>query len=866
MHNKTEHILSLFEHQVSLHPEKTAVRSSGNGMTYAGLNAQANRWARYLIAHNLGGKPVGVSLGRSATVIEVILGILKAGSGYVFIDPRYPDERKKYIVEDAGISLLITSRNIAHPAFDPIVFIEDAPVDRYSGDHPGTSYDNENLAYIMYTSGSTGRPKGVELTAGNILCYIQAIRQVLGHVPEDIFMHTASFSFSSSVRQYFGPIVSGCTLVIADEDQTKSLHALLGLIKREKITFIDTTPSIWKYGLAQIDGLPQAEKTALIHTAIRGIVFSGDMLPAQLINKIRNTLVPVPSMFNVCGQTETIGGFAFAIPGDFIRESGTIPIGYPLPGYDFLALDDERKHVAPGEVGELYISSESVGNGYHNKPELTEQIFFQGSTFGLRSRVARIGDLIRYYNDRPVEIMGRRDFQIKIRAVRIDPNEIESVAAEIPFVKESTVVPFENKVGETAIAVFAVAFPGTVPNANTLRNHLKSKLPETYLPEKIIFIEKFPLNPNGKIDRKALQVIALKHTSDDAGNVPNAFKNEIEKSLYNLYSKILDIKDFSLDESFFDLGGHSLKAVELTDIMETLFNKKVPMDLVYRYSTVTKLAACIESLEQNDFTSNLINIKPEGNGIPFVCIHGDDANFFIPKYLGAETPFYGYFHQGRNGEKVRYSDIESIASTYTDELLKVRPRGPYILAGYSIGGVIAQAMIGFLHEQNQEVKLLVLFDTESPEYNGKRVKGRKVFHDIVQAGNPVVADTNTAKNGLIDRGFSYARFRWFNASYHIGAFLANAGFKVPLLLRNSYIMGVYRRARSRYKPHKTGVNTLLFRATRDNFEDYDLGWGRFITGETKIVEIDSDHDRIIKEPFIRQISEEMARDIISIPR
>lgn len=865
MNMRTSHILDLFATQVSRFPEKAAIRSAGDSVTYRELDRISNQWANFFLTHGAGGKCIGITLNRSAVIPQIILGVLKAGSVYVFIDPRYPEERKRYIVDDSGIQLLITSRQTEPmDTLLPVIYIDDHPLKGMASDPPGVELRGENLAYIMYTSGSTGRPKGVELTAGNIHCYITAVSQVIRPVPEDIHLHTASFSFSSSVRQYFVPLANGGTLVIADEDQVKSLPALLGLIKAEKVTMADSTPSLWKYGLVQIDGLSVTERNALTNTSIRHIVFSGDMLPAQLINKIRQTLVPAPAMANICGQTETIGGFGFAIPADHQQESGTIPIGYPLPGYTFLALDEHQNPVKPGEVGELYISSGSVGNGYHHNPELTERIFHPAGHFkGTDHRTARIGDLIRFYTDRPVELLGRADFQIKIRAVRIDPAEIETVACELPFIREATVVPFENSNGETAIAAFVLPKQEMQIEVHLVRNHFKAKLPETYLPEKIIPIDKFPLNPNGKIDRKALQAMAVSHVSESGSGSPVTFRNEIEKSLYNLFSRVLDIRDFGMEESFFDLGGHSLRAVELTDIMETLYNKKVPMDLIYRFSSVSTLAARIENLEENDMHANLIPFKPEGKGIPFVCVHGDDANFFIPKYLDEQTPFYGYFHQGRNGEKMASTGIEDIAIRYVDELMKVRPRGPYILGGYSIGGVIAQAMIPLIRKRGQDVRLLVLIDTESPDYKGNRIKGRKVF-GVAEPFSRKTDSANSPDNGVLTRVNAFVRARWFNYSYYIGAVLSSLGIRVPLQLRNPYIMGTYRRAREAYHPETTVVDAVLFRATLNNLDSHDLGWKRFLKGDLTILELDTDHNNIIKEPFIGYLSGQLAGIIRAI--
>jgi thioesterase domain-containing protein len=287
--------------------------------------------------------------------------------------------------------------------------------------------------------------------------------------------------------------------------------------------------------------------------------------------------------------------------------------------------------------------------------------------------------------------------------------------------------------------------------------------------------------------------------------------------------------------------------------------------MIYRNSSISELAGRIESLEQHDEQSNLIPIKPEGSGIPFVCVHGDDANFFIPKYLSEQIPFYGYFHQGRNGERIRNTGIDSIAAKYVDELLKVRPTGPYIIGGYSIGGVIAQAMIPLIRGKGQEVILLVLIDTESPEYRGSRITGRKVFNDaeITLAGSEHISPAK--RNNFWNRIVNSLKIRWFDFSYYIGLFFAVLSIKIPLSLRNSYIMGTYRRARRTFRPQPVHINTLLFRSTINNLDTYDLGWGRYLTGKLKIIETETDHNKIIKEPYIRHISAVLSCEISSMP-
>jgi len=293
-------------------------------------------------------------------------------------------------------------------------------------------------------------------------------------------------------------------------------------------------------------------------------------------------------------------------------------------------------------------------------------------------------------------------------------------------------------------------------------------------------------------------------------------------------------------------------------MLERIFSKKITVDLIYRYSSVKQLASAIEKIRPTPVAPSLVCIQPLGNLPPFFCVHGDDANFFLPRTMGTNIPFYGFFHQGHNGEKISHTSITAIARKYLAEITQEKPSGPYIIGGYSIGGVIAYEMACQLINQGQQVALLFLIDTVCPGYNGKIRLGRTVFNNT---GNNL-PDRDSTPVKPTARMKQVIQERWFKLAYYPSLFLTMLNIKVPLSLRNSYIMGVYRKARKQYRPSTTiPCNAILFRSTIHNYEDYYLGWKPYFNEDPLVYEIDSEHITIIKEPYVRILAETIAKII-----
>jgi amino acid adenylation domain-containing protein len=860
-------IVCAFESQAGLNPDKTAIIFRGKQYSYRAVNSKANQLAHYLIEAGLRDVQIGISHLRSENIIISILGVLKAGCTYVFLDPHYPGERIRYILQNSDIRLLISSDLSMLPTGGSAVKIikpDSKHLSKYSTGNPGITIPPDSSAYIMYTSGSTGKPKGSVISHSNVIHYIEAINKVVNVTGKDRYLHTASFSFSSSVRQYLLPLLNGITLVIADERSGQSLIKLLQLIKDNGVTIMDSIQSLWKYGVVQLERLPETEKNTLVNTGLRLVIFSGELLPGQLISHIKSLFSSyTPSYINLYGQTETIGGVAYPLPTDFTMDRGSVPVGYPLANTTVHILDQAMKPVARGEYGEIYISGPSVGKEYYKNPVHTGKFFIgnQGEG-GTDVRLFRTGDIARINEENIIEITGRSDFQVKIRGIRIETAEIEETLNNHPGVEESIVVSFEDEHQETKLAAFIVKRSAGQLNITQLKDYLRKILPGAFIPEKIMKIDNIPLNPNGKTDRKTLRSIAAMSHADKDQSIITMHENEIQNTIHILFSQLLDIQSFQHTESFFDLGGHSLKAVELAEMMEQIFNKKIPVDLVYRYSSVNQLASAVERIKPKAVPTNLVCIKPGGYLPPFFCVHGDDANFFLPRFLGNDIPYYGFFHQGQNGEKILHTGISAIAGKYVAELVKEKPSGPYILGGYSIGGVIAYEMANLLISQGHEVALLILIDSLCPGFHPKEKPGRHVFKKT--ENTLPEKDSLTSPVKPMTQIKQKIQEKWFKIAYYPCVLLTLLNIKVPLSFRTSYIMGVYRRARRQYRPSTCiPCKAVLFRSTVNNYDDFYLGWEPYLKDPLQVYEIDADHHTIIREPQVRTLAELISKTIAS---
>ena len=572
----------LFSERAKTHPDRLAVVSRKGELTYAELDAKANRLARYLEERGVGPeKIVGIALERSVETVVAVLAVLKAGAAYLPLDPSYPSERLRYMLEDAGVDLLITEERLLGrlPAFSGAVV-------RLDSDWPeiallpdadlATAVHPRNLAYVIYTSGSTGRPKGVMLEHRGLSNTIDVHRERYEIFDESRVLQFASFSFDASVSEIFTALTSGSTLYVADGDMLLSSRDLLDALRNWRITNVTLPPSV-------LAVLPQQDLPDL-----RVVVSAGEACPPDVAERWSKGR----KFINAYGPTEaTIGVTVF----DWDGRSGlaNLPIGKPTRGSRIYILSPSLEPVPAMVPGEIYIGGVGVARGYLGRPELTAEKFIPDAFSGEEgARLYRTGDLARFLPDGNIEFIGRVDHQVKVRGFRIELGEVEAAMAAEPEVAEAIALALDDGSGGKRLVGFVVPENGGEVQGPELRARLQKLLPDYMVPASILVLDAFPLTPNGKVDRKALARLAKEQTVLRTEFVDA--KSEVEKQIAAIWREVLSLDRVGVNDNFFDLGGHSLALMRVHDRLESTFERQIPVVELFKNPTIRALASFIQ--------------------------------------------------------------------------------------------------------------------------------------------------------------------------------------------------------------------------------------------------------------------------------
>ncbi|HZD94891.1 MAG TPA: amino acid adenylation domain-containing protein, partial [Candidatus Sulfotelmatobacter sp.] len=564
-----------FERQVGRTPNAIALTSDGVSLTFAELNCRANAVAERLIGMGAGPDVlIALCVERSVSMLVGLLGILKAGAAYLPIDLRYPAERVAFILEDAGVPLLISQRSLEdtlpkHQA--SVLFLDDVAEPR--NENIGNRATLDNLAYVIYTSGSTGKPKGVEVLHRGLTNVVHSFQQLLGFGTDDVLVATTTLSFDIHVLELFAPIQAGSRLMIATDEQAQDPTRLIALLETSGATIYQATPVRYRMLLeAGWKGMPKLQ-----------LLCGGEKMSPELGDQL---LTRCATLWNVYGPTETtVWSSATRIEAD----GQPITVGKPIANTTFYILNPQMKPTPMGAPGELFIGGEGVARGYRKRPQLTQERFV-ANPFG-EGRIYKTGDRARYRADGRVELLGRNDDQVKVRGFRIELGEIEHALESLPDVLRAAVVVHNDGEDQNIIA-YLVPVPGVPLPPAELRGALLQTLPEYMIPAVFVPIDAMPTTPNGKLDRKALPapVMAARKTRD---SVPPGTSAEI--TLARMWESLLKVEKVGIHESFFDLGGHSILAARLMAQIRSSFGIQLPQHHIFRTPTISGLAALIES-------------------------------------------------------------------------------------------------------------------------------------------------------------------------------------------------------------------------------------------------------------------------------
>ena len=811
---------TLFDEIAAQHPKRTALRLGDEHLTYAALQDRVHTLAAQLREEGIApGEPVGLCVERSFDMVTAMLAILRCGGAFVPFDPSYPAERLSFMFEDTQCRILLTQRTLkdALPMHNArVIFLDDARRSAGSPSDPqGTA---TSPAYIMYTSGSTGTPKGVVVPHRAVVRLVRE-QNFLPFGPDQVFLQLSNISFDASTLEIWGALLNGATLVL--QPQLKpTLQEIVDTIDRNRVSVVWFTAGLFNLIVDQhLDRLK----------GVRHILAGGDVLSVPHVRKALKELGP-GVLINGYGPTEnTTFTCCHSIDEDARIRSG-VPIGKPLMHTSVFVLDEKLQPVAIGEPGELFTGGDGLALGYWRRPELTSERFVPDPrTPG--AMLYRTGDLVRWAQDGCIEFIGRADGQVKVRGFRIEPGEIEALLSTHPQVKDRIVVARDDRGGEKQLVAYVVP-SGELDAAAAdglileLRELLRSRLPEHMVPSAFALLPQLPLTANGKIDRDALPAPQMRTQHIAAQYTPP--RTDVEEMLCSVWARVLAVERVGIHDNFFDLGGHSLLGIQLlAEIEERSGHQSISLKDLVSAPTVAGLASLIDHQDtpQGEWT-NLTVIQGRGRRMPFFCVHGDEVNHFLPRYLGNDQPYYGFAHQGEDGRPIRYTSVEDIAAHFIKEMRSVRPKGPYLLGGYSFGGIVAFEMATQLAAAGDAVPLLLLFDTYAPFTHGAAM----------------------AEDQATLRPLKELVLRSAVQVLHA------LGRPLPAKLRHFHIIDTYDRATMAYKPKPYSGPITVLRAEHA-WGPEDKGWGALAHGPLIVRNIPGDHFSMVKEPAVNTLVE-----------
>ena len=877
----------LFEAQVVRAPGAVALCFEQQALTYGELNRRANQLAHYLRARGV--KPeatVAVCLERSLDLIISLLAVIKAGGAYVPLDPAYPPERLRLILENARTVAVITDEAVAKRlretggigSSDVIRLSREwKTISQESEEQVASGVSDQNLAYVIYTSGSTGRPKGVQVTHQNLVSLLQAG----GTFPfdqHDVWSVFHSFTFDLSVWEIFAPLVRGSRLVLVPLRVAQSPALLFDLLRTEHVTILHQTPSLARHLLGFTRAAAVDVKRDL---KLRLLVCGGEALPGELSAQLLEWDIRI---WNFYGPTEaTVWATTHVVDENDAKETNS-RIGRPLSNTEVFILDDEQRLLPPGVIGELCIGGGGVARAYLGAPSETA-LKFVPHPFSNQpgERLYRTGDLAQYLPDGQIRYVGRVDQQVKFRGYRIQLGEIEAMLIEHPSVNECVVVVRDESDNQKRLVCYVTEEAGAQfkLSYDEMRQFLEQRLPEYMVPTALVKVERIPLTRSGKVDRRALPALEAVDLSSTQPYVEP--RNLDEALLAGIWANVLGRERVGINDNFFALGGHSLLSPGIISKVKEIFHTELPLRILFEAPTVAALAKRIKRQARIEtatpYWSPVVAIQSAGSKRPLFCVHpgGGGVSCYrdLSRLLGMDQPFYGLqaaeVGDGEAGE-YQYQSLEATAADYVKAVREAQPDGPYLLGGWSAGGVIAFEMAQELKRQGQAVALLALFDAMPRSVGtGKVDDGALAF---------LVAREIAANSGK-SLPVSFEGLQKLEAEAQVGYLLEQLKLAnvLPQEMELSSFARILKGIRTRnehlerYEPRVYPGRITLFRGSEIDSDfikaqnaldwneidafDPTNGWSRLSTEPIEVHEVPGHHYTIVRTPNVEVLARKL---------
>lgn len=845
----------LIDEQAERTPNGTAAIFGDQSISYAELRHRSDQLAAHL--DGLGIRPgdlVGLCLTRSLDMLIALLGVLKTGAAYVPLDPDFPASRLAYMVENANAALILTESEVVEslPALEgrPRLLLDQAREVLYAGSEapPAIPADPESLAYVIHTSGSTGKPKGVQIPHRAVVNFLLSMRERPGLTAEDRVLALTTLSFDIAVLELYLPLITGAAVVLTTRADARDSFQLIERLKANPVSLIQATPATYRMLLdANWKGDPGLK-----------ILSGGEPLPPDLAERL---LARGKELWNMYGPTETTVWSAIQ---QVENPEAPISIGRPIANTQLYILDPHRNPVPVGAVGELWIGGSGTATGYLNRPDLTEERFIPNPFSADGGLIYNTGDLARYRADGRVDCLGRADFQVKISGHRLELGEIEGALKGCPEIEDAVVMAVDAEGGGKRLAAYYIAAAGAdrgtdrgaTSMTSRLRAALMESLPDYAIPGIFVALDRFPLTPNGKVDRKALPAPGAAAAPQERELVPPYTPEQ--EALCEAYEQVLQRHQVSIKDNFFELGGDSLRAIQVIDRLHHR-GLELRVESMFRYDTVEELATVITSRHtgSDDRRSSgiedcLVTLR-DGDPTrfpPLFLVHSPPGDLLgygnLVQALDADQPVFGFQSRGLFDPDAAQDSIEGMAADYCRLIERHFPDTPFSLAGWCLGGSVAYEMAHQLRAIGRPPALLAVFDTfglaprrlRMVYYLGKLVSmilvGPKGWLPYAKAKIERQPDPDQALG-----------FRQDAELEHVGIFANRA------LVREKNMAAIFA-----YRSKHYGGDLLVFPAAVQDptkLPGLFYGW-RTLVKRLKIVIAPGEHNTMLKPPHVEQLA------------
>jgi amino acid adenylation domain-containing protein len=856
-------IYELFRENSLLFSDQVAITSSKKQYTYSETNYHVERIAGLLQKKGLKhGDFAAICAHRTAELPILLLAIMACGATYVPLDPSFPLERRKMMIEDSSPTLLLCAEEFAAelqtPWIETIVLNKDFLSNSNGIEFKSVEHVKDQLAYVLFTSGSTGRPKGVKVKHQSVINLLLDLKTKLEIGKGDHLLALTTISFDISVLELFLPLLSGAAVHIATKEQGMEPSWIENAIETSNINFVQATPATWEllYN-ARWKGINQLN-----------ILCGGEALYTSLASKI---IEGNKSLWNLYGPTETtIWSTVKKVTLSDIRNSknGIISIGKPVANTKVYVVDNSGNPSPLGVPGELWIGGDGVSAGYILNPELTAEKFIKNPWSD--GMIYKTGDRVVIDKDGDLNFLNRNDNQVKIRGYRIELGEIESSLNSIDTIQQAVVIARKNNSGSNYLVAYVILIDKNSILDDTMKSSFKQEmtktLPDYMFPTAWVQLEKFPLTLNDKIDRKALP----EPNGQTFETLLSKEFNSNEKTIAELWKELLEVDTIELDSDFFELGGHSLLAVKMVVDLEQITGIKLPLSVLFTNPTIRQLAKLYEATPEDKLWNPLVVIKESGTRNPLYFAHGISGNVFkyhmLANLLNPDQPSYGLQAVGLNGVDEPFENMEEMAAYHIQDLLKFQPKGPYSLAGGSFGGYLAFEMAQQMKAMGHEVSFLCLLDIEAANQleflptGIKQIKSAQLLTErfIKRAVHFIKSDKETKQQYLQDK------LKQRNQENDVESWLDKHKITEKIGEESAaYFKKVEAccyTALMNYKLKPYDGDVVLVRARDGYFNNtfgQDLGWKHFVKGNLQIEVVPGDHNSIFWEPYVTDLAKTM---------